>query len=345
MKLSDILDLRALAEQIDDNFITVRVHPDDPELKIYNYTPKAQYERYWTIETRQCRGLIVRGDTVLARPFAKFFNYGEGESFFDLDEPAVVMDKADGSLGIIYEAPDGLPAIATRGSFTSDQAIHATNLLRTKYRDWTPEYGYLFEIIYPENRIVLDYGDMDDLILLYPIRDQRWPGPEIDVLEYRTLREALEAPPRENAEGFVVWFVGRNERVKIKQADYLALHKIVTGLSELSVWRHALDNEGDISGLLADLPDEFHQWVKDVYKVQRDAYLRLLFEVGLVYNALIDRIGADADRRTFAMEVQKEESALIRPLLFLTHDQKDLFEPIWKRVRPTVTKESLHDNE
>lgn len=59
------------------------------------------------------------------RPLPKFLNHDQPEApVIALDEPVVVTDKADGSLGIIYPTPDG-PAVATRGSFASDQALHA----------------------------------------------------------------------------------------------------------------------------------------------------------------------------------------------------------------------------
>ncbi len=48
--------------------------------------------------------------------------------------------------------------------------------MHTKYRDTfekiEKDKTYLFEIIYPENRIVIDYGDSDDLILLSIINNE-----------------------------------------------------------------------------------------------------------------------------------------------------------------------------
>src|SRR6185369_15422771 len=143
-----------------------------------------------------------------ARPFAKFFNHGQpGAPGIDLTEPVAVSDKADGSLGILY--PDGAGwAVATRGSFASDQARHATALLATRYPDFTPPPGLtvLFEIIYPANRIVLDYQGLDDLVLLGavdiatgrsfgPEAVPDWPGPVVETFGYATFAEALAAPP------------------------------------------------------------------------------------------------------------------------------------------------------
>jgi RNA ligase len=137
--IADIFDSQLFAEMVDDGYVRIQTHPTLP-LKIANYAEKAVYERVWNPVTRQCRGLIFDADSgeVLARPLPKFWNTHEAEAgALDLNEPAVVMDKADGSLAVIWTAPDG-PAVATRGSFTSEQATHATNLLRTRYADWTP---------------------------------------------------------------------------------------------------------------------------------------------------------------------------------------------------------------
>jgi RNA ligase len=70
------VDINALDELVRQGYLSAQRHPA-ADLLIYNYTAKAQYERYWTPETIACRGLIVtpRG-AVVARPFPKFFNLG-----------------------------------------------------------------------------------------------------------------------------------------------------------------------------------------------------------------------------------------------------------------------------
>jgi hypothetical protein len=55
----------------------------------------------------------------------------------DLAARCVVTDKLDGSLGILYPTPDG-HAIATRGAFVSEQALHATELWLDRYAGWLP---------------------------------------------------------------------------------------------------------------------------------------------------------------------------------------------------------------
>jgi RNA ligase len=216
MKLSDLMNIDDLDREILDGFVRVRTHPHDPDTQIFNYTEKAQYEKHWNYVTKQCRGLIHRRGEVLARPFDKFFNLGEHDydtsDVFAPDRLVEMTDKMDGSLGILYPWPgDGFKmrhqwAIATRGSFESEQAIHATDVLRNKYPDFKPAPGftYLFEIVYPENRIVLDYGDQDDLILLgmrnidrgfivgpqSSVATSAWPGAVTDFWGYMSFSKA-----------------------------------------------------------------------------------------------------------------------------------------------------------
>lgn len=169
MKFTDLVDPRELTRGIDQKLITIREHHDGA--LIYNYSDAALYTpgAWENPAVRQCRGLVVRDGDVVARPWAKFFNHGQREAgHLDLSSPVEVTDKMDGSLGILYPQRDGQLAIATRGSFVSDQAVHATNTLRRRYStiETPPGLTMLFEIIYPKNRIVCDYGDTDDLVLL-----------------------------------------------------------------------------------------------------------------------------------------------------------------------------------
>jgi len=110
-------------------------------------------------------------------PFLRFFNWDQEEApTLKLSDRVFVVDKMDGSLGILYPMPDGSLAVATRGSFTSDQAIWATNWIQAYVgpNAWAPDpdYTYLFEIIYPENRIVVDYGTREDITFLMKIHNE-----------------------------------------------------------------------------------------------------------------------------------------------------------------------------
>lgn len=271
-------------------YIRTQSHPRYPRYRIANYTEKAVFDKEWNDVTLQCRGLIFDDNTgaVIARPFRKFFNHNESSApKIGLHDPVVVTDKMDGSLGILYRQPDGCWAVATRGSFDSDQARHATAVFQARYENYMgaawgfnppPGITYLFEIVYPANRIVVDYGQLDDLVLLGAVDDATgksitpeviqkssnpWPGPVTETFTYNTFSQALGADPRPGKEGFVVLDLRTDERIKIKYEDYIKLHRIVTNLTARRV--HEVMMQGlDLDTWISALPDEFHDWVLDV---------------------------------------------------------------------------------
>jgi RNA ligase len=364
MKLSEVLNTGELLKEIARGYVRMTEHPNMP-LAIFNYTEKAQFARRWNDVTKLTRGLIVNtaNDEVVARPFPKFFNYEEDREVFSLDEPVVVTDKLDGSLGILYPTGRGSDryAVATRGSFTSDQAIHASKLWREKYEDeayWlSPELTYLFEIIYPQNRIVVDYGGLDDLVLLGAV-DKRsghvygpdefpaWSGPRARVFHYRTLREAVQARPRAGKEGLVVRSRMDNRMVKLKQQDYVELHRIVTGLNEKEIWRRAMKadiEQGSLNrivlpdAVLDGIPDELHDWVRGVAWLLADKIHLLKQEAYRAYMQALpsQATGLDerAARRRYALQIQ-DHPAWLQKTLWLLYDGKDPLPFLWKQVEP-----------
>jgi RNA ligase len=326
-----------LDAEIAAGYVRVNEHPDFYEMWILNYTEKAAFEGHWNNVTLNCRGLIIDAfGSIIARPFPKFFNYGQpGCPEIDLDEPAVVSDKMDGSLGIAYQGRDGKYYIATRGSFTSDQAIKATEILRRKYPFWKPRvsnYTYLFEIVYPENRIVCDYGDMEDLVFLGAVNIDTgktmymdyagqpiWPGPVAETFPYQTMREALEAEPRPNKEGFVVHFLYSDVRVKIKQEDYIQLHKIVTGLNARTVWEAMVD--GTLDELIEKVPDEFHNFVVGVVESISEKVNEAILICNQTYDGILDTIGENPSKKDFAMVAKTYPYSWA---LFNMFDNKDI---------------------
>lgn len=385
VKLNEILDVKLLANMLGDGYVRAQTHPDCTYM-IYNYTEKTAYEGVWNDVTRQCRGLIVDYVTsdVVARPFRKFFNYGQaGAPDLDLNARVTVTDKADGSLGILYRMPDGDWRIATRGSFTSEQAIHATELFKSKYAGhWNPlhNYTYLFEIIYPENRIVLDYHKMDDLILLGAVDIASgksisrsmwtsWSGSIITQFEYYTLHDALAAQPRENAEGLVVHFFENDERVKIKQDDYVALHRILTGTTARTVWTYLAVNAckhlikeskhwgsrlgidpkraeeilavGDdwYTKLIAGVPDEFYAWTADMVSTLTHEVMHIGAELSTRMQTYRDdaMVTGVFDRRKF-WESMKDETPEHRGIIVSMYDGNDITTNLWKLTYPGVER-------
>jgi RNA ligase len=352
--IDEIMDRAELQRLIAENYITARDHPALP-YKILNYTPKTQFERNWTRETEHSRGLIVdlRDQTIVSRPFSKFFNWGEREVVIP-DEPFLAYEKLDGSLGISYVDADGLPSIATRGSFTSYQATRGTQILRTMYAHTLDRILALgkvtlcFEIILPEYRIVVDYAGREDLVLLAAFDTET--GQELDLdepgiagLGYplakryapTTLDEAralIESPVFENAEGVVVRFAG-GLRLKLKREEYLRLHRIVTGITPRRIWEMLKDGNPPIERLFAGTPAQFQTWARgEVDKIeQQRAAIAAASEQA--YQEIM--ASAPPDRKTFAMSARQQRNSAI---LFKRYDGLPYDEIVWKLVRPGASE-------
>lgn len=324
------MDRELLDSLVAEGWLRSQRHPD-ADLWIYNYTEKTQYENHWTPETLACRGLILdAAGGIVARPFSKFFNYGTPQAVIPAERFSVT-EKIDGSLGILYYV-DGEPAIATRGSFVSEQAREGTAMLKGYDYEHAQGETPLFEIVYPSNRIVVDYGDRRELVLLAVINNatgrdscMAWSGPAAAQIESDDI-DRLHDFAKANAEGFVVAFES-GQRVKVKFAEYVRLHKIVTGVNARMIWESMRDGD-DLDALLTDIPDEIHEWISATRDGLIVAYRGMEAECAHVYSL---RPNTD-DRKTLAgffLGSGANPAVLFRMLDGKTHD--DL---IWKAIKP-----------
>ncbi len=254
MKYTELFSQALLNQMISEGYIAARENRAE-NLWLYSYTDKAAYDHVWNAATRNCRGLVVDAqDNIVARPFAKFFGIGEVEApVFDADQLVEVSDKRDGSLIIVFYAPSGKWIAASRGSFSSPQAIHAQGLLHTvahRLRDISRTY--LFEGCWPTNRIVLDYGDFDGLFFLGAIETETgFQCESADDAVVTTYAEVLSRSPRPNAEGYVLRAMAgeaQGDRLKIKQEDYKALHRIITQCTARMLWEFLSVNDLILTG-------------------------------------------------------------------------------------------------
>ena len=327
------VDLSHQRDLADAGYISIQQHHHFP-LLIHNYTAKTQYEQHWTPATLASRGLITDlSGLIVARPFPKFFNLDEHIATVGPlpREEFDVFEKMDGSLGVLYHW-EGLPYLATRGSFQSEQALVGTEILRQRYPQvpFDPDFTYLFEIIYPANRIVVDYGSLHDIILLgkvhtatgteAPLEDlgiplvQHYPGPH----DLQALKEINAA----NREGFVVRFKS-GLRVKVKFEEYCRLHKILTGFTKRTIWAHLKDGQ-DLGTLLDQVPDEFYQWVQSVEAELRNEFARI-------------ETTAKREFKTFPTRKETAQyffTCTYPKLLFLLLDGKDYRPLIWQMIYP-----------
>jgi RNA ligase len=290
---------------------------------------------------------------IIARPFQKFFNLQEHDiKDIPFDLPYTVFEKMDGSLGITYKGEDGKVYIATRGSFESEQAIKATEMLHTNsdlynlVHSYSDEYTFLFEIIYPSNRIVVDYGGDEKLVLLgsYHKGTNEFVHPDY----YKQLMPSLITPKtfdvssiddlknsgETNFEGYVVRF-GNDFRVKVKLDEYVRLHRILTNVSNVSIWE-ALKNGDDLEEILQNVPDEFYDWVNEIISGLQEKYDEILGVVSGVHNHIVYNM-KDSTRKEIAMHLLENHKNL-SSILFSVLDGKDHSKMIWDMVRPQYQK-------
>ena len=362
------IDLTILNKYVEEGWVVKNDHPFLP-LSIYNYSRITQYEGKWDEMTLKCRGLVLDNEgTVVAKSFDKFFNYEElvGSKFKPSqipNESFEVFEKMDGSLGItFYYKGDWI--MATRGSFTSEQAIRGTQMLKElsivrNYpttglkENWT----YLFEIIYKDNRIVCDY-DFEGLVLLGAY--DRETLKEIDfenltksvslfndvkvvrkynsVTDYTKLKEMISS----DAEGFVIRFES-GMRMKIKGDEYVRLHKILTNFSSKDIWE-LLKDGGSLDEFLDRVPDEFDKWVKQQVSHLSYGHFRLSEQCGKMHDYF--RFGKYSDvypepsKKEFAEHLKKVVDPKLHGIMFAIWDGKrnKVDELIWKLIKPKFSK-------
>ncbi len=243
-----------------------------PDLALYVYTQRAVYENLWTPVVEAARGLVLdhAARRVVATPFPKFFNYGERGLSLP-DEPFEVFDKLDGSLGVVFHDGERW-RVTTKGAFASPQVQWAQAWLDA--RDLSAlRVGttYCFEIVYTANRIVVRYS-WEGMVLLAAYDEDGAELPREDIestafalgtvacarYAYPSLDALVDAAKTfaSDREGFVVRFAS-GHRVKIKGAEYLRVHRLVSRVTPLALW-DAMVAGDDLDAIRREIPEEFY---------------------------------------------------------------------------------------
>lgn len=352
MNINQIMDTAELARLVAEHYIAAR---NEGPYTLYNYTEKATFDRVWTPETRQCRGLIVDGaGEIVAWPFDKFFNLDEAEetriaALETRQGPIEITEKLDGSMVAVWYH-DGSWHTSTRGSFNSTQAQAAAWWLAARPRRFTDilqEFTLLCEWCAPDNRVVLKY-DTADLVLI----GARLTSTGIDLhheqlCHIANLAGLRQAPmtteslsylaeqrgARVGMEGWVArWPDGF--RVKIKTEDYLRLHRLVSNFNPSRVRDVLAGIDGDWATYLAALPEEFRAEAERMAAVMDDAAAARVAALLATFERL--RPLVTESRKAYAMAVL-QEPADDRPYLFSLIDSK----PIAAKVLAALDLDSL----
>jgi RNA ligase len=252
--------------------------------------------------------------------------------------------------------------LATRGSFTSPQAIKGKEILDRHDISTIRKYNtYLFEIIYPENRIVVDYKGEEKLVVLGAIHTET--GEELPdssifwlqdcgfeiVTTYKTWGEGYDLLKEEiskDKEGYVIKFKN-GFRMKIKGDEYVRLHKILTNISNRDIWEYLKDNK-PFDELLDRVPDEFNDWVKTTVRDLKYSCFQLRERAGKLHDGF--RYGKYGDvypeptKKEFAEFVMKQQEVL-HAIMFAMWDgnNEKVDSIIWKIVKPEYSKPFKND--
>ena len=275
---------------------------------------------------------------LFCRAYQKFHNLGEGisiDKYIKKHQPIASFEKLDGSL-ILVGRIDGKLITKSKTSVTSGEALKAqqildNNILLTAHlnslidNDFTP----VFELVGPDNIIVLKYEE-NDIILLGIVDNitakvSTYEEGELEFVkvpkQFKYTWEELfyiQDNSETDIEGFVV--LTDAGFVKVKGKSYVALHTIRTNLNDLKSLATLI-----ISDSLDDLiPFHFDsQESLDYIETTR-------LEISSKYNhllAVLDEVRSNdlsLDRRDFAMKHQKENKPFF-PILMQMYLGKDIY--------------------
>ena len=326
------------------------------DLILYNYTDACTFARNWNEYTLAARGLILEKETgkVIAKPFSKFFNLNEREDTQLGNLPKcnyTVSEKADGSLGIIFHH-DGKWQVATRGSFYSEQAVKALEILGKYELSWLPKYiTLLVEIIYPSNKIIVNYGQEEKLVLLGAYDRETGNEFEDHIVEefsdrtkmpkakaYRyTIPQMIELQKTlpKDEEGFVVRY-DNGLRVKIKGDEYMRIAKIISHLSPISLWESMVKGKVN-KEYLAELPDELRADYEPTVQILEKQYEDMWVSIpGIIDDLPSDIFDLESPWRPklgrYLAQNEVKHTGAIFPYLLKQLDVVDKY--IMKQIRP-----------
>ena len=361
MQLDEIMDVDLLRWHLKEGNVVSQTHPELP-LTIYNYSKLCQYQRTWDNVTLQTRGLVADGSNrIVMLPIGKFFNVAEHEAYEDElgplpNENYSIYEKKDGSLFLARNDPEYGIVTASRGSFTSEQCQVGTELLsETRFEQIANKKStYIFEVIYPENRIVINHGNEKALYLL-AIKDTEEnydlpPGAELTWAQHlgvkapRTFNfenNSLTALPNfisDDEEGYVIRYHESNVRAKIKGDTYIRLHRIMTQTNPKTIWEWLRDGN-TIDELIEDVPDEFFEWATNVSNKLLSQYSDILVQAHT------------AENEARGLSTRKEQAELIKNTVYpgiafslLDYNDEKASDAAWKMVKPRGDEPFLEDD-
>lgn len=273
---------------LNPNFYSKTEVVDDIPFKIFNYRI-GKYKDFKDYNAFECRGIafnMLNGEPIWG--IHKFFNVDEVEdtSWENIKNKKFdIYEKVDGSLIATYIF-QGKIYVKTNGSFYSDQAIEAGNIIKNNQIIENAirlleanSIQAIFEYVAPENQIVLYYEE-PDLVLIQGRNKVTGGYIPLDFLKQfleqyglyiscakKTYIDDLQSVYNmEGIEGFVIENqYNKREKYKIKTKWYLDRHRVL-GDNELK-WKEIvpliLNNKiDDVLSFLTPKSYKYHQLIE-----------------------------------------------------------------------------------
>jgi hypothetical protein len=256
-----------------------------------------------------CRGIILDKEDdwkVVAYPYKKFFNVGEGYAAKIDWSNAVVYEKEDGSL-MTFWYYKGEWRLSTSGTIDADTTSNggeftfaelAWNSAIAMYGSkeaflvkLNPQYNYMFELCTPWNIVVTQH--QTSRLVLHGIRDMKTfkelhlhdtglvSVKVYDLKDEDAIRETFTG---ENArgwqeEGYVAMDKHTMEKVKMKNPAYVSVHHVKSGVSPYEIMSVIKSNEisefcvyfkerTEFINMLNDLWIELETRLENIWKVE-----------------------------------------------------------------------------
>lgn len=142
----------------------------------------------------------------------------------------------------------------------------------------------------------------------------------------------------------VVRYTDSGLMVKIKQADYVALHRIVTGLNARTVWEW-LGAGKTVGDMCATVPDDFHGWIESIAEELTDSADEIIEAAAVNHTRIVGELTDGWSRRDYAFLAA--QTAHLRPYLFLLLDGNETKarELAWRAVKPSGARSLVNHSE
>lgn len=308
--------------------IKTKLHPTK-DLIMWNYSSFTVRKRKWDDITRMSRCLVTTNNgEIKARSFERFDNE-KNNNLLDYE----IFEKFDGSLCILFFVDEWI--VASRNSFVSFQIDKAKELLENiDLNKLDKSLTYNFELIHPDNKIILDYGNKKSLIFLASF--------DINGIEYTDFKfmkdigfetavplekmniEDLKELNINNKEGFIIRY-SNGKRLKIKFEKYFELSRLNQILNTNEILSK-FEKGISLEKIKNTSPRGIHDLIEEKYKQIEDEYIKISEEV----KSKMKEINSNITKKDLSIKFNDYKYLNI---LFFMYDKKDPRSLILKKIK------------